>query len=37
MKETLEWLKEKWNGLNKNAKLFACGVVIILVAGILWS
>ena len=37
MKEKIEWLKDKWNKLDKNAKLFACGVVIILVAGILWS
>jgi len=37
MKETIEWLKQKWNGLNKNAKLFACGVVIIVVLGYIWN
>jgi hypothetical protein len=28
---------EYWNKLDKNAKLFACGVVIILLVGIIWS
>ena len=28
---------EYWNKLDKNAKLFACGVVIIVVLGYIWK
>ena len=31
MKETIEWLKEKWDNLNKQAKMFVGGVAIIIV------
>ena len=37
MKKSLEWLKEKWNGLNKNAKLFACAVVVLVIIGLIWK
>jgi len=30
-------LLEKWNGLNKNAKLFACAVVILIIIGLIWN
>jgi len=30
MKETIEWLKGKWNNLNKQGKMFVAGVAIII-------
>lgn len=29
MKKTIEWLKEKWDNLNKQGKIFACAIVLI--------
>jgi len=26
-----------WNKLDKNAKLFACGVVAIIIIGLIWN
>jgi len=31
MKEKIEWLKGKWNNLNKQGKMFVGGVAIIIV------
>jgi len=30
-------LLKKWNGLNKNAKLFACAVVVLVIIGLIWK
>jgi flagellar biosynthesis/type III secretory pathway M-ring protein FliF/YscJ len=32
-----EKLLEKWNGLSKNAKIFICAVVVLVIAGALWN
>ena len=35
MKETIEWLKVKWDSLNKQAKMFVAGVAIIIVIAVI--
>jgi hypothetical protein len=35
MKEKIEWLKEKWDNLNKQAKMFVVGVAIIIVIALI--
>jgi len=35
MKETIEWLKEKWNNLNKQGKMFVAGVGIIIIIALI--
>lgn len=35
MKEKIKWLKEKWNNLDSNAKLFAGGIALIIIMGLL--
>jgi len=35
MKITMEWLKEKWNNLSKQGKMFVGGVAIILVIALI--
>jgi len=35
MKEKIEWLKEKWNNLNKQGKMFVGGVAIIIVIALI--
>lgn len=33
----IDKLWKKWNGLNKNAKLFACAVVVLVIIGLIWK
>ena len=33
----MDWLKTKWNKLNKNAKIFICCAVVLIIAGILFN
>jgi len=35
MKKAMEWVKEKWDSLDKNKKIFICGVVILIIVGAL--
>jgi hypothetical protein len=35
MKETIEWLKEKWDNLNKQGKMFVAGVAIIILIALI--
>lgn len=35
MKETIKWLKEKWDSLNKQGKMFVGGVAIIIVIAVI--
>lgn len=35
MKKITEWIKEKWNSLDKNAKLFTGGIALIIIMGLL--
>ena len=35
MKETIEWLKGKWDSLNKQAKMFVAGVAIIILIALI--
>ena len=35
MKETIEWLKVKWDNLNKQAKMFVAGVAIIILIALI--
>ena len=35
MKEKIKWLKEKWNNLNKQGKMFACAVAVIIAIAII--
>jgi len=35
MKEKIEWLKGKWNNLNKQGKMFVGGVAIIIVIALI--
>jgi 5'(3')-deoxyribonucleotidase len=35
MKDKIEWLKEKWNNLSKQGKMFVGGVAIIIVIALI--
>jgi hypothetical protein len=35
MKKIIEWLKGKWDSLNKHGKVFACAVAVIIAIAII--
>lgn len=33
----MDWVKTKWNNLNRNAKIFVCAVPVLIILGLIFN